>query len=267
MRSRQRKRAAVAFLAAGVLAVAALVLAGAVCGMRQRAATCEPAPVGTGALSAAAFLTEVFRLYGAETDAGGGERVDENGFPLVDWDYWRQVNPNVVGWVTVPGTNVNGPIVLAPANDPDYYLKHDVYGEPNLYGCLYLDASCAAAGLLGSRNAVVYGHNMSLMDGSMFTALARYANAAYAADHAEMLVQTPDEKKACPVLFASVVDASAETTRTQFENDADFDAWYGEQAAKASVTLRGEVPESVVTFCTCSYSRWSNERTLVYVAK
>ena len=114
----------------------------------------------------------------------------------MDWDYWRQVNPNVVGWVTVPGTNVNGPIVLAPANDPDYYLKHDVYGEPNLYGCLYLDASCAAAGLLGSRNAVVYGHNMSLMDGSMFTALARYVDAAYAADHAEMLVQTPDEKKA-----------------------------------------------------------------------
>ena len=225
MRSRQRKRAAVAFLAAGVLAVAALVLAGAVCGMRQRAATCDPAPVGTGALSAAAFLTDVFRLYGAETDAGGGERVDENGFPLVDWDYWRQVNPNVVGWVTLPGTNVNGPIVLAPANDPDYYLKHDVYGEPNLYGCLYLDASCAAAGLLGSRNAVVYGHNMSLMDGSMFTALARYVDAAYAADHAEMLVQTPDEKKACPVLFASVVDAAAETTRTQFENDADFDAW------------------------------------------
>ena len=267
MRNSRQKRAMAAFSAAVVLAVAALALAGAVCGMRQRAAACDPAPAAKDALSPAAFLPAAFGLCGAEAEAWGGVQADADGFPVVDWGYWQGVNPSVVGWITVPGTSVNGPIALAPASDPDYYLTHDVYGESNLYGCLYLDASCAAGGLLGSRNAVVLGHNMSLMDGGMFTALARYADASFAAGHAEVLVQTPDEKRACPVLFASVVDASKETARTQFEGDADFAAWYGGQMARASTVLRRETPESVVTLCTCSYSRWSNERTLVFVGK
>ena len=28
-------------------------------------------------------------------------------WPDVDWDYWRQVNPDVIGWITIPGTSVN----------------------------------------------------------------------------------------------------------------------------------------------------------------
>ena len=29
-----------------------------------------------------------------------------DGFPIVDWGYWEEVNPAVIGWVTIPGTNV-----------------------------------------------------------------------------------------------------------------------------------------------------------------
>ena len=59
---------------------------------------------------------------------------DENGFPIVDWAFWQGVNADVIGWITIPGTPVDYPIVQAPADDPDYYLKHDVYGQYNYMG-------------------------------------------------------------------------------------------------------------------------------------
>lgn len=50
-------------------------------------------------------------------------QVDPYGFPEVDWDYWKSVNPDVIGWVTVPGTNIDSPIVQAHSDDPEYYLQ------------------------------------------------------------------------------------------------------------------------------------------------
>ena len=47
------------------------------------------------------------------------------------------VNPDVTGWLTIPGTNIDLPIMQA--DDNDYYLSHDLYGEPDPYGLPYID--------------------------------------------------------------------------------------------------------------------------------
>ena len=36
------------------------------------------------------------------------------------------MNGDVIGWITVPGTDNNHPILQAHASDPDYYLHHDI---------------------------------------------------------------------------------------------------------------------------------------------
>ena len=41
------------------------------------------------------------------------EEDPQSPFPEVDWDYWQGVNPDVIGWITVPGTTINSPIVQA----------------------------------------------------------------------------------------------------------------------------------------------------------
>ena len=81
---------------------------------------------------------------------------DGDGFPAVDWDYWQDINPDVIGWVTIPGTTVDSPILQAHGDAPGYYLKHDVYGNYNPAGAIYLDADCEELGL-SSRNAVILG--------------------------------------------------------------------------------------------------------------
>ena len=232
--------AAVLVLAAGVLGLLAM--------MHGRAADTPPSPVIEDA-----------------SDLLGEPESDADGFPVIDWGWWQAENPDVIGWITVPGTSIDHPVVQAPAEDPDYYLTHDAHGIWNIYGAIYLDADCAESGLMGSANAVILGHHMD--DGAMFAPLASYAERDWASEHREVLLQTPDAKARLEVLAADVVDAESEPKRTLFTDAGDYLEWSREAISQSAVVLDGETaPKRMYTLATCSYHRWGNERTLVYAS-
>ena len=96
-------------------------------------------------------------------DAAALQRMDLASF-TVDWDALRAINPDVVGWIYVPGTTVNFPIVHG--TDDEHYLKTDFYGQTSWvsFGSIFLSAANAAD--FSDANNIVYGHHMN--DGSMF---------------------------------------------------------------------------------------------------
>ncbi len=209
-----------------------------------------------GLLLAVALLAD----HGANStlDPAGGEAQQQEGdqeksssvvdagnnndsFPNVNWDKWLSVNPNIVGWVTVKNTPVNHPIVAASEDDPEKWLHTSVYGSWSAYGVPYLDASCSEKGLLGNANNVVLGHHMN--DGSVFSAFSSFTDSSYAAEHSPILLQTPSEKVTLAVSSVERVDASS----------ASFDP---------AVAVDGL--DTCITFVTCSYTVWANERTLVH---
>lgn len=191
---------------------------------------------------------------------------DDAGFPQVDWAYWQQLNPDVVGWITVPGTPLDYPIVQAPAQDPGYYLTHDVYRTWNFAGCPYLDAGCAEGGLESSRNAVVFAHNLGHGNTSLFATAALYQDAGFAAAHRRIFVQTPTSKQAFTVMGSACTPGWRATKRTSFAGDDDFRSWLALRLKECQTVLDDDVAgtDRVLTLCTCSYSRWEDERTLVY---
>ena len=139
-------------------------------------------------------------------DASGSDAASD-GVPTVDWDYWLSVNPDIVAWVSVPGTEIDYPVVQASADDPTFYLDHDVYRGWNPYGCPYLDAACAGRGI-DSPLALMFAHHMN--DGSMFSAFASYSDAGFAAEHDEILLQTPEGNARLRVVAVDVVDSNVE---------------------------------------------------------
>ena len=240
---------------------------------RKRASPLQALSLGI-CLACFVALASTFAFLGARYHATArldpspqeAPSADVLGFPSVDWDYWKQVNPHVVGWITIPNTMVDYPIVQAQKDNPGYYLDHDVFGNWNFAGCPYLDADCAKRGLEESQNAVVFAHNLGYGDESMFAAIAHYADASFAEEHRMILVQTPTAKMAFEAQGAAVLHGSADSKRMSFDGTRDLRDWLQARLAECQVLIRtpDPQPERVFTLCTCSYNRWENERTLLY---
>jgi sortase B len=189
-------------------------------------------------------------------------------WPAVDWDYWCSVNPDIVGWVTVPGTRIDYPVVQASADDPTYYLNHDVYKNWSWAGVPYLDAGCVVRGL-DSYVCVISAHN--LMDGSLFADFVRFSDSEYLADHPVIYLQTPTWKRILTVGAVDVVSGTETRKQTDITSRDMLGIWYEEEYRKSETKVkrtegikRTEGPDNVYVFVTCSYAHAPNERTLVY---
>lgn len=77
-------------------------------------------------------------------------------------------NKETVGWLYIPGTSINTPVVQH--KDNDFYLTNNFYGSYTRYGCVYSDYQNKKNTL--SKNTVIYGHDMSC--GTAFYDLNRY---------------------------------------------------------------------------------------------
>ncbi len=181
-------------------------------------------------------------------------------FPDIDWQYWQNINPDIIGWVSVTDTNIDYPIVQAHESDPTYYLYHDVYNNWNYCGCPYLDYRCEPDGL-NSYNATIFGHH--LRSNTMFSMFSNYSDANFAREHQKILIQTPEWKKIVEVRYVDVVDANVYENQLEFEDVLAFQNWYKTRLEQADDVLDGAMVDQIYTFVTCSYSRFGNERTLV----
>lgn len=192
------------------------------------------------------------------------DAVEGDGFPAIDWDYWKSVNEDVVGWITIPGTTVDYPILKPPKDDPGYYLTHDIYGNWNVYGAVFVDAECKRG--LESTNAVILGHHMD--DGSMFAPISNYNSEEYTREHRTVQVQTPKWKKAFNVNAAEIVEGGNPVKRTEFEDEKDFKEYLTDRIESCAMTynepLSHGYPDWMATLVTCSYTTFYNERTLAY---
>lgn len=193
------------------------------------------------------------------------ELYAHDGFPEVDWDHWRSINADIIGWVTIPGTNIDHPIVQAQPSDPQRYLWHDIYGNQNPYGAIYLDAECANEGL-DSLNTVIFGHNMGGFDQGMFGDLEHYPEESFARTHQRILIQTPTWKRSASVGFVTVSSGRTLEKRLEFEDADDYQQWFNRCFENSTLKLSEAepAPERNFTFVTCSYQYESDERTLVF---
>lgn len=97
----------------------------------------------------------------------------------------KEKNADCIGWIRVPGTDIDYPLMWTP-NDPEYYLHLDFYENYSDYGVPFLDHRCD----LNSDNLILYGHNM--FDGTMFTDLLWYREREYMEDHRQIILETTE---------------------------------------------------------------------------
>lgn len=73
---------------------------------------------------------------------------------------------NMIGWLEILNTSINYPVLQTDNNT--FYLYHDYYGNPNMFGSIFMDYRNS----LDDYFYIIYGHNS--YTASMFSFLSNY---------------------------------------------------------------------------------------------
>lgn len=174
------------------------------------------------------------------------------------------LNRDLVGWVTIPDTVIDYPVVQC--DDPDFYLSHDFYGEENINGQIILDPLCDP--YTPSYNLILSGHHMK--NGSMFGNLPEYRSKGYWERHRFLEFDSLMERKQY-VIFAAFYSADYDEDEEGFRYNAnlvykiDVERWLEEIAENQlyDTGVEAEFGDEFITLTTCNRARHRNGRFVV----
>jgi len=143
-----------------------------------------------------------------------------------------QINDHVVGWLQVPGTNIEDVVVFNPdCIDNNYYLRRNIYREFYFDGIFYGDIRSnfgPTRDYLGV-NTCIYGHAMTDDPTSqafdiMFGQLHKFRDPEFARYHPYIFFSTPEDNIAFEIfaVFYGNVDNPAFAYNTNPANPEDF---------------------------------------------
>lgn len=112
------------------------------------------------------------------------------------------LNTDLVGWVTVEGTDVNYPVLQSP-DRPNYYLTRNFYKENSRHGAIYANETADLD--YPSDNVTLYGHKMQ--DGSMFASLHKYKDQSFFKEHPYITFNTLTERHTYKIISVFTTNA------------------------------------------------------------
>jgi sortase B len=109
--------------------------------------------------------------------------------PMASISALAEINPDFIGWIVLPGTTIDYPVVRGPDNA--LYLRTTFGGGTNPAGAIFMDYRCAEG--FDAPVGLIYGHNMR--DGSMFSQLTEYLDREFMENHRKIIVLTADGER------------------------------------------------------------------------
>lgn len=178
-------------------------------------------------------------------------------------------NSDIIGWVTVKGTQIDYPVMQTP-NDSEYYLHRNFKKKEDVNGLPFLDAKCDAED--PNSNLMVYGHHMK--SGLMFAHLEDFENKDFYQKHKTIEFDTLYDKRKYEVVavFRSKIYKEDEDVFKYYRyggplSEKQYNT-YVDNCKKLSVHNTGVTPvygEQLLTLVTCAYH--TEEGRFVVVAR
>lgn len=175
---------------------------------------------------------------------------------LPDFEKLLNENPDTVGWIKIPNTRVD--YVVCQSQDPEqpeFYLKHDFYGNYSDYGTVFLDYRSP----LDANNLIIHGHHMN--DGRMFADIMNYQYLDFYKENPAFTFNTIYEKakwKIISIYKTNTLESQGEFfnyLRGTFETESDFMNYIYQVRARSIIDCPVDVNEddTLVTLSTCCY--------------
>lgn len=201
-------------------------------------------------------LTDYTKKVKPELDTSNKKGKKPDNCPIrVDFESLKKINPDIVGWIYIPNSGINYPIVKGKDNSE--YLHRTFYRKNSYVGAIFLDTFCRKD--FSSFNSIIYGHN--LKNGEMFGHLKKMYDVNYnqKADYRKnpkIWVITPDRALEYKIFaFREINTAKDKDVYTvEFPNLEKLKAYFERQVnmSQKKTWIRPSVNDRILTLSTCT---------------
>ena len=147
--------------------------------------TAEPSPSSTVEATASPAPAET------PEPASSQPETEEPYVSPIDFASLQAQNPDIYGWLRIPGTEFDFPLVQRQGDD-SFYLTHDSDGNESSAGAIFTESAYNST-TMEDPVTVAYGHQMHA--GTMFGKLqATYSEENALEDYGEIIVYLPDKE-------------------------------------------------------------------------
>lgn len=195
---------------------------------------------------------------------GSQERQGRKNVPQdwngIDWEGLQAMNPDILGWIRIPGTEVNYAILKGTVDD--YYLNHHMDGSNNILGSIFLPDGTDKE--LKDAHTILYGHNMA--SGQMFGELSNFESQQFWSENPYVYIYTPDRTLKCGIYAAYGTKDNSDTYTLGYTlGSKDFKEWirYTRQGAYYQTEFVPDGEKQIFTLSTCADYGVKNDRFVV----
>jgi len=198
--------------------------------------------------------------FGASVDGDKDIRtVDTRTRKRPDFETLLQWNPDITGWIWLPESDIDYPVVQG--GDNDYYLNHTADGVRSIIGSIFMDSQNRKE--FQDDVTVLYGHH--IRGGRMFSSLSGYKTQSYYEEHPVLYLYTPDKDYRVDLFAGEILDGQKGTFPIVFKHADARERWLKkllDSSTFESPVVVGE-NERILALCTCSYE-YNDARYVVY---
>lgn len=186
---------------------------------------------------------------------------------LLQFSELLQINEDIKGWISIPDSNIDYPVLQTNIDNPEYYLKKNFYKEDDRAGSLFLDIKSSIE--RNTKNLVVHGHNMVSTD-NMFHYLTEYNNLDYYRQRPLITFDTLYHKNEWKIIAlfktngSSKKEALFDYTKSTFTDESEYLNFLYQIMIRSIFDYKIDLNEDdqILTLSTCSYEV-NNYRTVI----
>ena len=163
----------------------------------------------------------------------------------------KELNDETVGWLNVPGTNIDYPVVKA--KDNAYYLRHNFKKEKDYNGWVFMNYLNSAEML--DKNTIIFAHNRYYSN-IMFGTLNKVGKKTWYQNIKDNLITYSDINKEMiwEVFAAYTVPVTDDYLETNFSTDEDFNNFIKMIRSRSVISSDLEIKstDKILTLSTCA---------------
>lgn len=161
----------------------------------------------------------------------------------------KERNSDYVGWINVPGTKINYPVVQG--KDNDFYLTHNFDKQKDIGGGVFVSYNVSSPFL--GKNTVIHSHHMK--NGTMFGTLKKYKDKKFLEQNPYVYITTETGQYKYKIFSVFVEEANKETYAVDFVDNLEFYKFANELKSKSAYDTGVAVSQDdkIIMLSTCSY--------------